>query len=152
MHFLNKYQIGTHFSRPVFLVLQLFVLNNLDLRIRRTTSFWNLKAEGIADEELVTDKRCNELSMPIVFNATDGLPFLENCRHFTHRGAWWGREKGKPKLEWTLREFGESVSDYKALILIPLWECRSIRRGKNSKKLTESDTETAKAPRMYFKA
>ena len=33
----------------------------------------NLKADGIADEELVTDKRCNELSMAIVLNATDGL-------------------------------------------------------------------------------
>ena len=29
--------------------------------MRRPTTFRNLKAEGIADEELVTDKRCNEL-------------------------------------------------------------------------------------------
>ena len=42
-------------------------------RVGRPTTFRNLEAESIADEELVTDKRCNELSMAIVLNATDGL-------------------------------------------------------------------------------
>ena len=37
-------------------------LGGLFGRVGRTTTFRNLKAEGIADEKLVTDKRCNEHS------------------------------------------------------------------------------------------
>ena len=52
--------------------MQFFVLKILDLWFGRATTFWNLKAECITDEESVTDKRCNELSMAVVFNAVDG--------------------------------------------------------------------------------
>ena len=46
-----------------------------------TASFRNLEAESIADEELVSDKWRDELSMAIVLNATDGLHLLEDGGH-----------------------------------------------------------------------
>lgn len=43
--------------------------------------FQLLNVEGVADVDLVSNKRCNKLPIPVVLDANEGLHFLEVVSH-----------------------------------------------------------------------
>lgn len=50
-------------------------------RVGRSAALWDIEAEGIADGYLISDKRGDELAVPVVFDATDSLHLLEDGSH-----------------------------------------------------------------------